>query len=225
MQEIDNSCSRYKDIKVNRYGSSVYFISSDGKYFVKEDKNRKELMETEYRNTLMLNENVQIQDLSFLEPICFSADEGTIVTKYVNAPVMIEVLEPELYFKFGRALKDLHEKGYSHSHLEFDDIIVSGEGFIMTDLGYVNVSEPIRDLVSLRLSIGLNKVRRPWQFFLCKTCYASFLKGYGTEYLNDVYSGYRVFAEKYIKRHMENKRLSARLKGLVLNILYRLGYL
>ena len=88
--------SKYKKIK--KLGSSTYYISDDKKSFIKEHKGKSNLLKKEYKNLKKYWNKINIKNLQIIQPIKFLKEKNMLVTKYINAKSLIDILNSKIYF-------------------------------------------------------------------------------------------------------------------------------
>jgi len=115
--------------------------------------------------------------MKFIRPIEVS-EEG-LVTEYVDAESLIENPSPHLYREFGETLREFHELGYVHSHLQFNDVLHNDSGFYLTDLPYLNEQDAVHDLAVPKIGLDSFRIKQPWRWRLYTRCFDAFLRGYG----------------------------------------------
>jgi len=209
--------------KIKKLGSYSYYLSKDNKFFVKECKGERELLEKEYLNLKKIWNKLNIEDFDSIEPIDFNAERERLISRYIDAEPIITTLQPEIYFKFGQKLNEFHKKGYSHGHLEFNDILYKNGKLYLTDLPRLNEEPALLDIVTLDLSIKIFKLKKPWLWKKYKKCLDAFFKGYqfllSKEYIN-------LFREKLMSRiidHFNDKEIYSKLEGIILLFLLKTG--
>lgn len=178
----------FKEVKKD--GSSRYFLSTDEQYFKKRVEIDSKILLEEYANMERLHENLAVEGLEVVRSVEVSEQE--LITRYVDAETLLEALLPDAYEKFGELLREFHREGYTHSHLQFNDVLYDGNVFYLVDLGYLNKKEPIIDVVSLKVGLDVFKVKRPWKWREYERCFRRFIEGYG---LNEF--SHEEFVERY----------------------------
>ena len=214
-----NNKIRKKFKKVKKIGSSSYYVSYDKTLFMKRFKGSKKFVKKEYLNLKKNWNNLDIKNLQCIEPIAFSEEKGILITKYIDAEPLINLLIPKIYFKFGQKLKLFHKNGYSHGHFEFTDVLYNKRKFILTDLVFLNIVEPIFDLASLKMSIMVYKLKRPWLWRKYDICYKAFITGYGFNNIPEVNKTYKKIVNQSIKFALERKNLISKFKGYIMILL------
>jgi len=210
-------------IKVKKLGSSEYFISEDKQYFIKKSNENSEILENEFQNLKKLRERVNIKKLSFIEPISFNKERSMLISKYINAEPIINLIDPSLFFKFGNILKKLHNSGYSLGHLEFNDVLYDKGVFYITDVPYINENPVLVSIIKLLINIQIFKIKRPWLWVKYNNCSDAFLKGYQIE-LN--FEEFKKYYQKGLNLKINlliNRSLRFKIIGLLLKILNKLG--
>jgi len=186
--------------ETKKIGSSTFYISNDRKYFKKRTKDTPELLRKEYQNLKKVHEDVEMENMTFVQPI--EVSDAGLITKYIDAESLIEMPLPHLYNEFGETLREFHDLGYVHSHLQFNDVLYDGHGFYLTDLPHLNEGEAIQDLVVPKIGLDSFKIKRPWNRGLYTRCFRKFLRGYGRVERSDFKKAY-------------DEALSDRVKNLV----------
>jgi len=220
----NNSMEEYnKEFKeVKRLGSSKYMISKDKELFVKISDNKKALKE-EYGALKKMNKENSIEGLDFIEPVALEGNK--LITKYVDgAKTLIEILDPDLFYKFGEKLKEFHEASYTHGHLQFNDVMHKNNRFIITDLGHLNKKEPIYDLVNAKKGLEMFKIKKPWKHSKCNKCFESFLKGYGNIDKRKFEKQYKKRLRKTIERFRE-RGMMGKIKVLMIIMANKVGFI
>ncbi|MBN1376949.1 hypothetical protein JW949_01300 [Candidatus Woesearchaeota archaeon] len=209
---------KYKKIK--KYGSSEYYLSEDKKFFIKTNSSKKE-----YQNLKKYWNKIKIKNLRFIEPVEFSEKEKILITKYENAPSLINISNPKIYYKFGKKLKEFHNSGFSHSHLQFNDVLYKKEEFILTDLGNLNEKDNIIDLVKLKLSLNLFRLKKPWLWKRYTVCFKSFIKGYNFKEKDKMNKEYEKWINNRIDNLLKKNSFLSKIKGYILKINKKMGLL
>lgn len=205
-------------------GNNSYYITKDKKYFIKVNKGRKEWIIKEYSYLKKYWNNLDIKNLQLIEPIYFSEKNEFLVTKFMDSKKLVEVLNPEIYYEFGRTLKIFHEKGFSHSHLEAHDILYNNQKFYFTDVPFFNERAQIHDLVSIKLSLNMYKLKRPWNIYKYKRCSEEFFKGYKNFNLEELKREYHISIKKRIRLYLQQGNLN-KFKSYILKLIYKIRLL
>ncbi|MBD3338485.1 MAG: hypothetical protein GF353_05230 [Candidatus Lokiarchaeota archaeon] len=205
-------------------GNFSYSVTKDKKFFIKFCKGKKEWVSKEFYNLKNNRNKIDIERLQLVEPILYSEDKEYIITKYIDGQDLVELLDPSVYFSFGKMLKLLHEKGFTHSHMELNDVIFKNGNFTLVDTVFLNEKIPDHDLVTAKISAKLNALKQPWNYYKYMSCIKALFEGYKIEN----YDNYK----KEYKRSLENRiRLLMRIgkknkiKAYLLKFLYKIGYL
>lgn len=163
--------------RVEKIGSADFFISDDGQYFKKVFDDNSDLMRQEYRNLKDIRTTDPVDGLQFIQPI--KVTDTSMITRHVDAEHLLGNPCPEHYEQFGEKLRHLHEEGYTHSHLQFNDVLYDGNSFYLTDMCFMNERDRIYDLVIPKVGLDVFKLKRPWRWRSYNLCYRKFLDGYG----------------------------------------------
>ncbi len=209
-----------KLIKIEKLGSSTFYITENKEFFIKENIYREEL-KREYQNLKKIYNQLDIKNLNCIEPICLLEEKGRLITKYIDAEPIIKILNPKIYYKFGKKLKEFHKKGYTHSHMEFNNILYDKGEFFFTDLTSLNAYPPIFDLIALEITLKIFILKKPWMMKKYKKCYKSFLEGYN---FKGSLIHHKLFKKEMMYRinfYLENKKIFYKLIGLILFIFYK----
>lgn len=204
--------------KINKLGSSRYYLSEDKKYFYK--KSKKNIVDKEYNNLKKL-QNVCISNLNFLKPIGIKND--ILVTEYVEARSLVDLIRPQIYYDFGRILKKFHKLGYAHSHLQINDVLYKNKVFILTDLVNLNEKEFIYDLAIFKLSIQFFKLKKPWNWWRYSSCFKSFLKGYGLKENNILDNKFYEIITLRINKFIKRPTLKSLFVVLILKLIKKIN--
>ncbi len=204
-------------------GSYSYFITQDNRYFVKLCKGRKEFVLKEYNNLKKYWNKLNVENLQLPEPIKFSEQKEYLVTKYVDAKTLVKELDPQIYYNFGKLLKNFHQNGFSNCHIEFQDIIYEKGRFVMADVPFLNEKSAIHDIVTLKINSKMYRLKKPWNVYKYYACWNGFLKGYQLQDLAAFKKDYQETINgriKYlIKRGKKNKA-----KGYLFKVFCKLGF-
>jgi len=205
-------------------GSNSYYISKDKKYFIKVNKGKREWIIKEYSYLKKFWNKIGIENLQLIEPVYYSKKYEFLVTKYVNCKKLVDILNPKVYYEFGKKLKLFHRKGFSHSHLEIHDILYNNKTFFLADVPFFNEREQIHDLVSIKLTLNLYKLKRPWYVYKYGLCLKEFLKGYGSFNLKNLEEEYHISIHKRIRLYNLRSK-SYKFKAYIFKIIHKLGLL
>jgi len=208
--------------RTKQIGSSVFHTSENGEYFKKTDENNAELLKKEYKNLIRVREDADLKNINFIRPIELSEDG--LISEYINAENLIRNPSPCLYREFGKVLREFHESGYVHSHLQFNDVLYDGSEFYLTDLPFLNESSAVYDVVVPKIGLDSFKIKRPWSWRLYTRCFDEFVRGYGQVEHFDLDQAYdEAFNDRVNNLMGADAGLRRNLKGFLLNILRRSG--
>jgi len=205
-------------------GSNSYYITKDKKYFIKVNKGRREWIKKEYFYLKNYWNKIDIENLQLIEPIYYSEKNEFLVTKFLDCKKLVDVLDPKVYYDFGKKINLLHKKGFSHSHLEVHDVLYKNETFYLADVPFFNEREQIHDLVSIKLSINMYKLKRPWHWFIYKLCSEEFFRGYKKLNLIELEKEYKISIKKRIRLYRRQGQLY-KFKAYLLKLIYKVGLL
>lgn len=208
--------------RTKKIGSSTFYMCENNRYFRKEKQGEEDLLKKEYENLLEVHGSTGIEGMRFIEPVEFS--QGGLVSKYVDAESLIEKPLPHLYKAFGRVLREFHNSGYTHSHLQFNDVLYDGSEFYLTDLPYLNERDAIQDIVIPKIGLDSFKIKQPWRWKLYSRCFTEFLEGYGCIKHPNLQRAYdEVFRSKISNMTAVNTGWESRLKAHTLVTARRVG--
>ncbi|MFX0069897.1 MAG: hypothetical protein ACFFAO_02295 [Candidatus Hermodarchaeota archaeon] len=210
--------------KVFLGGNNSYYITKDKRYFVKVNKGRREWIIKEFNNLKKYWNKLDVGKIQLIEPVYFSEKNEFLVTKYLNSKKLVEILDPYVYYEFGKNLKLFHEKGFRHSHLEVHDILYYDNKYYLADVPFFNERPIIHDLVSIKLSLNLYKLKRPWNLYKYKRCYEEFLKGYGTLSYKKLEKEYHVSIKKRIRLYLKHGSIN-KFKAYIIKLIYKIRLL
>lgn len=208
--------------KIKKLGSNTYYISQDGLYFIKESKKKVDKLEKEYLNLKFLSNNLNLEDIITVEPVDFIREKGMLITRYVDANPIIENLNPIIYHNFGKVLKNFHLKGYSHSHLEFNNVLFKFNKYILTDLPFLNKYPKIFDIICLEITIDMFKIKKPWNWVKYNKCFDAFKTGYGIRGSTICYKLYKKEINNRIDILFRSNSILSKIKGLIIKIFYKM---
>jgi len=203
-------------------GNFSYYITKDRKYFIKRCKGELEWITKEFNNLVKYKDKINIKNFKLVEPVKYSEEKEYLITKFVDGKRLIEIYDPKIHYKFGKALKEFHEKGFSHSHFELTDIIYKNGVFNVVDVPFFNEKPFIHDLVTIQICFDIFKIKEPWNIFRYNRCSEEFYRGYQ---LNN----YEEFEKEYKKSFEARVRLWMRkgkknwIKGVIMKTYYKLG--
>ncbi|MFX0175352.1 MAG: hypothetical protein ACFE85_03870 [Candidatus Hodarchaeota archaeon] len=206
-------------------GYYKYYTTQDKRYFIKICSGDPTLAKREFDNLINNREKIDIANLKLAKPILLLEDKEVIITKYLKGKPLNKIYSPHIYFKLGKTLKKFHQKGFTHGHLEINDIILKNNIFYMVDLPFLNTKTPFDDLCSLKLSIRMFKIKRPWNWKRFSKCEVALFTGYR-------FRNYRAFEVKYnslidsrIKFLEDRGDLMSKLKSYLFRIAYSIKLL
>ena len=166
--------------EIKKIGSSQYWISCDKKYFLKRCKNKEKLMH-EYLKLKNHWKFPEIQNFRAIKPILYDERMGFLMTEYVDAEPMINQTNRTVYQIFGLKMREFHDIGYVHGHIQFNDVLYKGGEFILTDFEEFGSWGKRWDLALLKFSIRVFQLKRPWLWWKYKDCWDMFCYGYGID--------------------------------------------
>ena len=194
--------SRLKPIKKIFFGgSNSYYIDKDRNYFIKINKGKREWIIKEYQYLKKYWDKIGIENLQ-----------------------LVEILRPNVYYDFGKKMKLFHDKGFSHSHLEVHDVLYSNGKFYLADVPFFNEREQIHDLVSMKLSLNMYKLKRPWNWYKYKICSKEFFKAYKLFNSEELHKEYIISINKRIRLYLRRGQLF-KFKAYMLKLIYKCGLL
>lgn len=214
-----------KQIKRSLFGgSNSYYITADKNYFIKVCKNREDWISNEFNYLKKYWNKLNIKNLQLIEPIYCSKKKQFIVSRYIKGKKLVDILNPNIYFQFGKKLKLFHKKGFSHSHLEVHDVLYSNRIFYLTDIPFFNERDQIHDLVSMKLTLNLYKLKRPWYAYRYKQCSKEFFRGYGSYNNEKLENEYIISVKKRIRLYMRRSILY-KIRAILLKSIYQIRLL
>ena len=217
--------SRLKPIKKIFFGgSNSYDIDKDRNYYIKVNKGKREWIVKEYQYLKKYWDKIGIENLQLIEPIYFSEKNEYLVSKFINCKKLVDILRPNVYYDFGKKLRLFHNKGFSHSHLEVHDVLYYEGKFYLADVPFFNEREQIHDLVSMKLSLNMYKLKRPWNWYKYKICSKEFFKAYQLFNSEDLNKEYIISIEKRIRLYLRRGQLY-KFKAYLLKLIYKSGLL
>ena len=205
-------------------GSNSYYISKDKNYFIKVNKGKREWIIKEYLYLKKYWDKIGIENFQLIEPVYYSKKNEFLVTKFLNCKKLVDVLNPKVYYEFGKKLKLFHKKGFSHSHLEVHDVLYKNGKFFLADVPFFNEREQIHDLVSIKLSLNIYKLKRPWHWYKYKLCSEEFFRAYELYNLIELEKEYDISIKKRIRLYIR-KGKSFKFKAYILKLIYKSGLL
>ena len=201
-------------------GSNSYYIDKDRNYFIKINKGKREWIIKEYQYLKKYWDKIGIENLQLIEPIYYSKKNEYIVSKFINCKKLVDILNPKIYYIFGKKLKFFHEKGFSHSHLEIHDILYNNGKFILADVPFFNEREQIHDLVSIKLSLNIYKLKRPWYWYKYKICSKEFFNGYALYNSKELEKEYEISIKKRIRLYLR-RDIIYKIKAYLLKLIHK----
>ncbi|MFX1444100.1 MAG: hypothetical protein ACFFHV_11845 [Promethearchaeota archaeon] len=197
-------------------GNFSYRITKDKKYFIKTCKGGREWILKEYENLKNYWNKLNIEDLQLVEPIDYSEEKESLITRYVDGKSLKDILNPKLYYIFGKKLKKFHDKGFIHGHIDLTDILYTNGKFVLVDVPFFNERTTMHDLVTIKISLNMHILKKPWKFFKYRNCEKELLRGYNLE-------NYSEYKRKYKELMKSRTNLLLRkgffLKGMILKML------
>ena len=201
-------------------GTNSYYINKDRNYFIKVNKGKREWIVKEYFYLKKFWNKIGINNFQLIEPIYYSEKNEFLVTKFVDCKKLVDVLSPKVYFEFGKKLKLFHEKGFTHSHLEVHDILYNHGTFLLADVPFFNEREKIHDLVSIKLSLNMYKLKRPWYWYKYKICSGEFFKAYEVFNSEELEKEYEISIKKRIRLYLRRGKFD-KIKAYILKLIYK----
>ncbi|MFX1395225.1 MAG: hypothetical protein ACFFAH_16900 [Promethearchaeota archaeon] len=206
-------------------GHFSYYISKDKKYFVKICKGELEWITKEFNNLKKYWNKLGIKNLQLAEPIKYSEEKEYIITKFVNGKRLVELLDPRIHYRFGKLLKEFHNKGFTHSHIELTDIIYHNNGkFTLVDVPFFNEKTSIHDLATIGICFKTFRLKQPWNWYKYSKCYKEFFNGYQLVDFSELKREYdKSFNNRMnymLKIGMKNK-----IKAYIMKFFYKMGLL
>jgi len=198
--------------EVKKLGSSKYFVSCDEKYFLKRCKDKKRV-EHEFRTLKKYWKFPEILNFRAIRPILYDSICGWLMSEYIEADTLIDQPEKINYQLFGIKLRLFHDLGYTHGHLQFNDVIYNNGEFILTDFEEFNKWAYKWDLALLKLSIKVFQLKRPWLWKKYAECWDMFCYGYGAEHI-DYHHQYRELIDELEARGNIKVKIANKLRLL-----------
>lgn len=205
-------------------GSNSYYITKDKKYFIKVNKGKQEWIIKEYLYLKKFWNQINIKNLHLIEPVYYSKKNEFLVTRFLDCKKLVDVLDPKVYYEFGKKINLFHKKGFSHSHLEVHDVLYNNKKFFLADVPFFNEREQIHDLVSIKLSLNMYKLKKPWYWYKYKRCSEEFFRGYKSFNYEELEKEYKISIKKRIRLYMRQDKLY-KFKAFILKLIYKVGLL
>ena len=201
-------------------GSYSYYITKDRNFFIKVCKGKGKWITKEFFYLKKYWNKLGIDNLQLIEPINYSEAKEFLITKFVDSKKLVDILNPKIYYIFGKKLKIFHEKGFSHSHLEVHDILYNNGKFILADVPFFNEREQIHDLVSIKLSLNIYKLKRPWYWYKYKICSKEFFNGYALYNSKELEKEYEISIKKRIRLYLR-RDIIYKIKAYLLKLIHK----
>ncbi len=215
--------SSLKKIKRSLFGgTNSYYITADKNYFIKVCKGKEEWMEKEFNYLKRYWNKLEVDNFQLIEPIYFSKNKQFIVSRYIDGKKLVDILDPKVYYEFGKKLRIFHEKGFSHSHLEVHDVIYKNETFFFADVPFFNERDHIHDLVSMKLTLNLYKLKRPWYYYKYELCSKGFFLGYGVLNKHKLKKEYEISIKKRVRLYKQ-RGFIFKFRANIFNLIYKIG--
>lgn len=214
-----------KQIKRSIFGgTNSYYITADKKLFIKVCKGREEWITKEFNYLKKYWNKLEVDNFQLIEPIYCSKKNQFIVSRYINGKKLVDILDPKVYYKFGQKLKLFHKKGFSHSHLEVHDVIYKNGTYFFADVPFFNEREQIHDLVSMKLTLNLYKLKRPWYSYRYGLCSKEFFSGYGILNKKELEKEYVISIKKRIRLY-KRRGIIFKFRAYIFNLIHKIGLL
>jgi len=214
-----------KEIKRSMFGgANSYYITADNNYFIKVCKGKEEWIKKEFNNLKNYWNKLGVENFRLIEPIYCSQKKQFIVSRYIDGTKLVDILNPKIYYEFGKKLKKFHEKGFSHSHLEVHDVIYKNGTFYFADVPFFNERDQIHDLVSMKLTLNLYKLKRPWYSYLYKICSKEFFRGYNSFNKENLEKEYVISIKKRIRLY-KRQGILYKARANLFKLIYKIGLL
>lgn len=198
------------------------------KYFVKICKGDLEWIEKEYNNLVKYWNKLNIKNLQLAEPVKYSVEKEYLITKFIQGKRLADLLDPRIHYRFGQLLKEFHEKGFTHSHIELTDIIYSHDGqFTLVDVPFFNEKTPIHDVATIGIIFKIFRLKEPWKWYKYYKCFKAFLSGYQLDQLED-FTDYKKEYKKSFNKRMDyfiRKGKKDKIKAYIMKFFYKLRLL
>lgn len=214
--------SRMKEAIVG--GSNFYYITKDKKYFIKVCIGSEEWLTKEFLILKKYWNNLGVENFQLVEPVKYSKSKEFIATKFVDGKRLASILDPKIYKDFGKKLKTFHIKGFAHSHLELQDVIFENGRYYLSDVPFFGEWPQLHDLVTIKMSFNMHKLKKPWNWYKYKICCREFFKGYELEDLTDFQRDYNYSFNVRMNLLLKNGFLN-KLKRIILKFVKRIGLL
>lgn len=212
-----------KQIKKLIFGGHFsYYITKDKKYFIKICWD-KEWIQKEFMNLKKYWNQLKIPNLKLAEPVKYSLDKDYLITKFVNGKRLIQLSDPKMYYHFGKLLKEFHKKGFTHSHLEVNDILYLDGDFTLVDVPFFNEKTFIHDLATIGISLKSYRLKKPWNWYIYNRCYQEFLRGYHIENLSEFKKEYNTSFTNRMK-YMMTTGLKNKIKTVIMRFFFKIRF-
>lgn len=213
-----------KGRKVIFGGSYAYYITEDKKLFIKVCNGQGDLITKEFQNLKKFWNKLGVKNFQLIEPVNFSKEKEFLITKFVNFKTLVKILDPKVYFNLGKKLKSFHNNGFSHSHLEIQDILYNEGRFILSDVPFFNERTQIHDIDTIKLSINMYRLKKPWYWYKYKICLREFLRGYIFEDHLGLEKEYVESIKKRIRTYLAGGKIN-QFRGHFLKLIYKIRLL
>jgi len=199
-------------------GYYTYFISNNNKFFIKVCKGDRELILQEFLNLKKYWNKLGIEQFNLVEPIKYSEKEEFLITRNIEAKPLSRILNPKTYYFLGKKLKEFHNKGFSHGHLEFNDILFKNGNFFLVDIPFFNKHKSIDDVITLKLSLNMFKIKQPWLWYKYTICNKAFFRGYHIIDSTNFEQQYIKLTEQRIEFLLRRNDYFSKFKGYFLKL-------
>ncbi|MHA1251195.1 MAG: hypothetical protein ACTSRP_14490 [Candidatus Helarchaeota archaeon] len=206
-------------------GYFAYYYDKEKKYFIKVCKRRGDLIEKEFYNLKKYWNKLNVNNLNLIKPIKYSKKLEFLVTELIEGKRLVDILNPKIYYNFGKKLKEFHAKGFSHSHLELQDVIYDDKSniYYICDVPFFNKLPAIYDLIKIKISFNMFRYKKFWNFYRYNVCFNAFLKGYGLDNTKFFENEYRKSLEERIRFLLKGEKFD-KIKGLLMKIMDKMGF-
>ena len=204
-------------------GHFQYYITRDQEYFIKICWD-KEWISKEFFNLKKYWNKLNINNLNLAEPIKYSLEKNYLITRFVKGKRLIELLNPNIHRQFGKLLRNFHNKGFTHSHIELTDVIYKDGRFTLVDVPFFNEKLPIHDLATIGICFKIFRLKQPWNWYKFNICYREFLSGYNlkefSDYKNEYQTSFNKRMDYFIRTGKKNK-----IKAYIMKLFFKIGLL